>query len=275
MSRMDCDTARENIDAYAIGALDADEAPALEAHLAACAECAQLSEQARDGATAVALSVPIVPASAALKARVLASATVLASEGRQPIPIARPRWLARMRWLPAAAAAALVAVTVGSLAWGVTMQRRADDLRGQNAAVVARATQASGQLASLTSWQDGMLAISAQADVERTDLASTALAPSAHGTYIWSASDRMGAFLGTGLPPLPKGETYQFWFIYNSKWESAGTCAPGADGRAHLIVHRDEANDEAGPVRGFAVTVEPAGGAPTRTGQMVLQGTLE
>jgi anti-sigma-K factor RskA len=272
MMRIDCDVVLDNLDAYAIGALDADEVPAFEAHLAACPECVALLEEARQGAAAIALTVPIVPGSAALKARVMASAAVLSSEQRTPRPIRR---MSRARLWPLAAAAMLV-LSIGALSWGVVMQRQADDLRDGRDAAAASATQAQSQLASLTAWQDGMLTISAQSDAERTDLVSTSLAPSAHGTYIWSASDRMGAFLGTGMPPLPAGETYQFWFVYGAKWESAGTCAPGADGRAHLIVHRDETGENNGPVRGFAVTVERTGGSatPSRSGAMVLQSTL-
>ncbi|MHB8516314.1 MAG: zf-HC2 domain-containing protein, partial [Dehalococcoidia bacterium] len=50
MMRIDCALARDDVDAYVVGALDADELPAFEAHLAACADCARLVEQARGGA---------------------------------------------------------------------------------------------------------------------------------------------------------------------------------------------------------------------------------
>ncbi|MBF6600212.1 MAG: anti-sigma factor [Dehalococcoidia bacterium] len=266
---IDCETARESIDAYVIGALDSDELPAFRAHVAACDACAHLIEEARDGAAAVALSVPLVPASSALKARVMASAAVLTPRARRPRPIAR------LRGWPAVAAALLV-VSIAALAWGAAMQHRAGDLGARNDAATARAADAGAQLASLTTWQQGMLRIAGQPDVARTDLMGTALAPSARGTYIWSASQRTGAFLGSGLPPLPKGQTYQFWFVYSGTWESAGACVRGADGSARLIVRRDEgaANDDAGPVRGFAVTIEPANGSGQRTGALVLQSAL-
>ncbi|MDE3096150.1 MAG: anti-sigma factor [Chloroflexota bacterium] len=272
MMRIDCAAARDDIDAYALGALDADELPAFEAHIAACADCSRLVGQARDTAAALALAVPLVPASAALKARVMASAAVLSSPGDRPR--VQRRW-----WL--AAAAALVALSAGALTWGAVMQRRADDLRAQDRAIVAQATETAGQLAALrrqqatdVSWQDGMILIASRADVRRTDLAGTALAPDAHGTYVWSAAEAMGAFLGTGLPPLPAGKTYQLWFVYAGAWESAGTAAPAADGRATLVVRRSgHDGPDPGPLRGFAVTIEPAGGTADRTGATVLQSS--
>ena len=151
----------------------------------------------------------------------MASAAVLSSGQRSP------RALRRIPWWPATAAALLV-LSIGALTWGIVLQRQADGLRTRNDAAVADATDASAQLASLSSWQDGMLDVASQADVRGTALAGTALAPSAHGQYIWSASEARGAFLGTGLPPLPAGKTYQFWFVYGAAWESAGTCAAGA-----------------------------------------------
>jgi len=271
MNRIDCETARDNIDAYAIGALDADEAPALEQHVASCGECARLLAEAREGSAAVALTVPVVAATSALKARVMASAAVLASPApRRLRPAVRP-------W-PLAAAAAVVLAS-GALAWGALMQRRADDLRGQVARANASATRTAEQLAAvqqqqqaLASWQDGMLLITTQADVERSDLAGTALAPSARGTYVWSAKEAMGALLATGLPPLPAGRTYRFWFVYAGAWEDAGVANVDATGHAQLIVRRSESGDvDPGAFRGFAVTIEPSTSTGGRTGAMVLQ----
>jgi hypothetical protein len=273
MIRIDCDTARENIDAHAIGALDADETPALEAHLAGCPECARLAEEARAGAGALALSVPLVPANSALKARVMASAAVLT-------PPAPRRLRPNVRWWPLAAAALFV-VSAGAVTWGAITQRQVNDLRGQTASTRADATRVAGQLAAqqqqqqaLASWQDGMLLISTQADAERSDLNGTALAPSARGTYMWSAKEEMGALLATGLPQLPEGRTYRFWFVYDTRWEDAGVATLDASGHAQLIVRRDEAGEgNEGKLLGFALTVEPSGTGGVRTGAMVLQSS--
>ena len=274
MIRIDCEAARESMDAYAIGALDADETPAFEEHIAACAGCARELRDVSAGSTAVGLSVPLVPASSALKARVMASAAVLT-------PPAPRRLRANVRWWPLAAAALFV-VSAGAVTWGVVMQRQVNDLRGQRVTARADATRLAQQLATtqqqqqeLSSWQDGMLLISSQADVERSDLSGTALAPSARGSYVWSAKEAMGALLATGLPQLPEGQAYRFWFVYDTgRWEDAGTVALDASGHAQLIVRRSEAGEaDDGKLSGFALTIEPMGSGGDRTGAMVLQSS--
>ena len=107
---MDCDTVREHLDAWALGALDADESHALEAHIAGCAACATLADEASASAASIALAVPLVSASPSLKAREMASAAV---SGDLPAP----RAASASRRGFAAAAAALV-VGLGAAAWG-------------------------------------------------------------------------------------------------------------------------------------------------------------
>ena len=189
--KMDCEVARENIDAYALGVLDRDEAAALEAHVAQCRECASLLDEARERAALIGLSAPLVPASAALKARVMASATVLSSEKFRRRPSAS--W-----WT--AAAAALVIITAGALAWGAVMQRRASDLRHDRAVAQAEAQQSLQQLASLTAWQDGMLRISAQPDLRTTAMVGTAQAPGARGDTSGARASRLAPSSQVGSP---------------------------------------------------------------------------
>ena len=93
--RLDCEEAREHIEAYALGALDADETRPFEEHIASCAECTALLDAAENDASALGLAVPVVAAPSELKARTLAAASILS------LPLRRRA----ARWLPAAAAA--------------------------------------------------------------------------------------------------------------------------------------------------------------------------
>ena len=64
------DQFRELIEAYALGALDANERAALEAHLASgCAECAKTLEEARLVVSQLAYLAPPAEPSAMLRAR--------------------------------------------------------------------------------------------------------------------------------------------------------------------------------------------------------------
>ncbi len=276
----DCQAARENIDAYAIGALDAEEARALEAHVASCDACAALLDGARDDAAAIALSAPRAAPASALKARIMASAAVLAGT---PARRRSPRW-----WQ--AAAAVLALASAGALTWGILMQRRVDDLEGLNAAVsdgataeaadlanvradLQRMTDFNTRLASTVSMQDAIVDVVSQPDVRRTGMAGTAAAPSASGRYLWSPSEDLGALVTTSLPALPQGKVYRMWIVYpGSTWLAGGDFTVDASGRGRLVVRGDEGAEPAGtePLW-FCVTVEPAGDAPSTRGDMVLR----
>ncbi|HYM28874.1 MAG TPA: zf-HC2 domain-containing protein, partial [Steroidobacteraceae bacterium] len=141
MKPLDCAGARDDIDAYAIGALDTEETRALEGHIAACATCARLVEEARAEATlALSLSAPAASSSPALKARVMASAAVL-----RELPVPRTR---QARWWYAGAAG-LVAAIASVSAWAIFTQVRVDRLDRRNAALRLDATAQSRELAAV------------------------------------------------------------------------------------------------------------------------------
>jgi hypothetical protein len=271
---IDCAQAREDIDAHAIGALDADEARNLDAHVAGCGECAGLLEEARASGAMLGLAAPMVSASPLLKARIMASARVLDEKPRR----------APMRWWPAAAAALLVA-TLGLAGWSSYLQVQVRDLRGDNRAASTAMAQTSEQLASVRaqlaaateaqSMQDALIGIIAEPDMQWSELSGTRNAPTATARYWWSAREAMGALIATDMPPLPADQAYQLWFVYDTKWESAGTFQVDSSGQGRLVVKRDENGEEDGAkLEGFAVTVEPASGTETRTGAMVLASSL-
>lgn len=285
MTQLDCETARDDIDAYAIGALDAEEARALEAHVSRCADCARLAEEAlRSAPVAMAMTAPLTSSGPALKARVMASAAVLTAAA------SRPRRSAR--WWQAAAAA-LVAVVIAVFAWGLVMQRRVDRLDDRNAALRADATAQSDALARMhtelqqmtdfntrlagtVDTQDAILDIVTQADVRRTPMTGTAAAPGASARYLWSPTQEAGALVARGLPALGEGQAYQMWVVYPGMWVSGGTFTVDASGAGRLVVRVAEQGEPAGAAPSwFCVTVEPAGGATARTGAMVLRGSAE
>jgi anti-sigma factor RsiW len=61
----------EDLDLYALGALDSEEAEELASHLEACSECRQKLEEARVRVTLLALAAPPQEAPRRLKARLL------------------------------------------------------------------------------------------------------------------------------------------------------------------------------------------------------------
>jgi hypothetical protein len=260
LAQFDCNDARENIDAHAIGALDAAEASALDAHLAGCAECARLADEARDGIVALALTVPLASGGQALKARVLASAAVLGdvNRGRRPA-----------FWWQAAAAALLV-VSLGGLSWGAFLQRRVDTLSARDAAVRADATAQSARLASVRDERDVVLSIASRPDLLRLEMTGTGAAPASSGQYLWSSTEARGALVAEKLPPLPEGKTYQLWAVYEDKWVSGGRFPVDAEGNGSVIV-RPGGDAPGGKPLWFCVTVEPVPDGARHIDAMVLR----
>lgn len=278
---MDCDTVREHLDAWALGAVDADEPYALEAHIAGCAACAALADEASASAASIALAVPLVSASPSLKARVMASAAVMSDLPARRAASASRRWFA--------AAAAAIVFGLGALAWGGYLQTQVTDLHDREARIRTDATaqsqqfatmrtelvQASASNVSLVSDHDAVLDIVSQGDVKRLPMTGTAAAPAANGRYIWSRAGRLGALVASNLPPLPEGRSYCMWIVYENAWISGGLFDVDERGTGRLIVRDLGDGQDHGAFRGFAVTVEPSSGAKEHTGAMVLQGGLE
>ncbi|KKL49061.1 hypothetical protein LCGC14_2319290, partial [marine sediment metagenome] len=69
---MDCDQVGELLDAYALGAAEADEAARLEEHVADCVRCWSSLNEAQQAAAAIALSTAFQRAPASLRNRILA-----------------------------------------------------------------------------------------------------------------------------------------------------------------------------------------------------------
>lgn len=270
----DCAAVREDIDAWALGALDAEETRALEAHLETCAGCRALADAAVESAASLGLAVPMHAASATLKSRIMASAAVLTD-------IRRPR---RTRWW-AAAVAALVVGVVGAGSWAVVTQSRVDDLEGQNATLSAGATaqaRAFGEVSALEAQhsdtiatQDAMLEIVLQPDAQRTDLVGTEKAPGATGRCVWSQARESGALLVDGLPQPREGAVYTMWIVYERKWLEAGDFTVDDDGDGRLVMDAwgDDGGDW-GAFEGFAVTTEPATGASGDHGEPVMRSVF-
>jgi anti-sigma-K factor RskA len=273
---MDCETACEHLDAWALGALDAEDARPLESHLAGCADCAAVADAAREHAAMIAMAVPLAAASSTLKARVMASARALSDIGRGGVS----RW-----WRTVAAAAA--AISIAALSWGAVMQMRAGDLRDDRSALAAGATAQSADLAAVhtqvvdlaiardeldktVEMQNTILAVALRQDVEWTSLDSTEIAPGASARCAWSRTLGLGAFIAQNLPPPPSGKAYYMWLVYENTWVNAGRFDVDSEGRGHLVLHRIWSEESPGKLAGFAVTMEDLA-KPTRpSDQLVL-----
>jgi anti-sigma-K factor RskA len=184
--------------AYALGALEPEEARAFEAYLATSPEAQREVAQYREVSALLALGAPLSAPSADLRARVLERATrekVVPMRGRTP-------WAA---W--AALAASLVAVA------GLGLSQRA--LREQLAA----------RNATITSLQDSLSAREAKLAAREAELNSildpnvvltrmgTPGTPQPVVQLFWNRHSNLIMAHAFHLPPAASHRAYQLWFI--------------------------------------------------------------
>ena len=97
-------------------------------------------------------------------------------------------------------------------------------------------------------------------------LAGLPPAPDAKAVVYWNPETQEVYFNPGTLPPAPEGKEYQLWAIANNTPVDAGLFHVTGGG-AHPMKH-------IGAASAFAVTLEPAGGSPTPTGEMYVLGKL-
>ena len=250
----------ELLPSYALGALDGEDLRELEEHLeGGCPECRrQLGLWHRD-LEALAESAPPVEPSEVARARVLRVAG--GSRPRGGIP----RWI-----VPAVAA--LLLISAGSVVglWRLrgevrTLAAERDRLERQVAALDREARLARDEARRAAQ----ALQVVAAPGVRTVVLAGLKPAPSSAGRTYVNPQTGDALFYAFGLPALPGDKTYQLWFIAGGKPVSAGTFSVDERGTGSLRV--DRIGDVAG-IQAWAVTVEPQGGVPQPTGEMVLKG---
>ena len=254
----------ELLPAYALGAVDGEDLREMESHLATgCAECRRQLDLWQGDLEELAASVEPVAPSEMARRRIQR----LAGTGAAAAPAARPR---RSRW-PAIVAAASLLIA----AWaGWRQARLGDELERLGAERDRLARQVSGldrQLGLARAEADRMaesLAIITAPSSRAIVLAGLGPSPNAKGPTFVNPERGKAVFYASGLPALTPDKTYQLWWIEGGKPVSAGVFNVDQRGMGSVRVERAPR----GATDAWAVTVEPAGGVPQPTGEMVLKG---
>lgn len=249
----------EMLPSYALGALDGDDLRELEAHLAAgCPECRrQLDLWSRDLEEIAEAVTPVEP-SEVTRARVLRI-----SGGSRPRRL--PRWV-----YPAIAALLLLCLWSGTRQWRLRGEVRS--LAAERDRLERRATELDreARLAREEARRaEQALQVLAAPGVRTVVLAGLTPAPRSNGRTYVNPQTGDALFYAFELPALPQDKTYQLWFIADGKPVSAGTFSVNEHGTGSLRVGRIT---DVPAIQAWAVTVEPQGGVPQPTGEMVLKG---
>lgn len=245
MARDEHSLLRENIPAYALGALDAEDARALEAHLQTCEACqAELAEY-RAMSESLLAATPPRPPSPALRKRLqsqLPSARPVQKSARPRIVWSFPQW---------AMGGALALLLVMNLFSFLQMR----EFQRQQLNVQRQLQNSQAALAMLS--YPGTEALPIHAD-------------NISGTVLLDRDRNGAALIVWNLPQLEDTQTYQVWLIEaNDDRVSGGVFRPQAD--LPYTTQPVFANQDLSNFVGIGVTVEPAGGSDRPTGPRVLR----
>lgn len=274
----------------ALGALEAEEARALEDHLKGCAECRRELDEWGETTGMLAYSAGTVEPSAQLRARILESVRELPQssslkttqgDGNSESPAApsnvvsitqSPRRMLSPAWKMGAIAAGVACVAL--LASLVVLLNRHSALKTEVARLSNRLNQIQGELARERESKE-LIATRAREDMEMltassvTTLKGTDVAPGAHARLALDPNTGRAMLLAYNLPPAPAGKAYQLWFIAGNKPLPGTVFTPDANGHAEV---RDQAPAEGRDAAIFAVTLEPSSGVSAPTGDKYLLG---
>lgn len=267
-----CDQFREMYEAYALGALDAPERAALEAHLASgCSDCAKAVAEARWVVSQLAYTAPDEAPSDMLKGRLMQTvrseakvgSTASTSGGAPAIPY----WL----W---AGIAALLLITFYS-AWNAHRLNEelqaANRARSNNENMAAQFEQERVEAQQKLAAADEQMAMMRRENAILSDPAAvkiTLMPQKIQAPQLVAMWEAKNGIVVTGQKvPMPAGNrVLQLWLIpkaAGAKPMPAMTVRPDANGRLLVVVAHPPENAKA--VKALAITEEPAGGSPQPT----------
>ena len=232
----------ENIPAYALGALDADDIVALEAHLEKCASCRTELAEYRAMSEALLTAVPLKQPS-----------TMLRRQLKDQLPSARNKSFPKFAWnfyRTAAGVAVIALLTLNLVSLYQTHQ-----IQTQQAELMNRMNDAQVAMAMLS-----------YPGVERLSVDGVDLT----GTFLLDSDRNIAALIVWNMPQLSEDQTYQVWLIDpQGERVSAGVFSPKTSEAYTTQVITGEKGFS--NYVGIGVTVEPIGGSAQPTGERVLK----
>jgi hypothetical protein len=277
-----CNEIREDLEAFALGALDEAGERRVRQHLATCDECSQIAHAYEVAVNHLALAVPLYRAPSRLKDRLMGGV------GSVP-PIMAARSLFRVRWFAGAAAAVLAAIAIGGVTWAVMLSSEVGKLRTDNERLAVLTELDADQRQALLKLQGDLLTarteqrkmvntleeqatlivLALDTELIPTEMQGTAIAPAAKCNYVWSSAQGLGALTCKDLPTTAASLVYDFWATKGEKTVGLGTFVPRADGTAQMLVKFPP--DTPGPISSMWITLEPSGtSAHTKPGSQVV-----
>ena len=235
---------RENIPAYAIGALDREEVAALETHLETCASCrTQLAEYRAVSDSLLTAILPKEPSAALRKSL----------QGRLP-SVQKAAWQPRTFSLNLSRLALGFAV-IALLTLNIISFVQLRQIQVQQASLVTQVENAQIVLGLMSSPTIQLLPISGE---------------KASGTLLLDKGNNKAVLVVQNLPQLMENQTYQIWLVKSDGGRDTGGLFRPESGQTYTTKVILSPQSISNYVR-IGVTVEPAGGSEAPTGERVFR----
>ena len=251
---------------YTLGELSPSEVAEVREHIERCEGCRREVDAVASSFAAVALTATGPAAPSRSRERLLnaiaASPAVGGSKrARLPLPLAA---MQRPWWSFAPAFAAVVLAIFAILLWSNNLSLRRELEAAQQTAAQAQ-SRSSADLERARLIIDGLTAPYSQ----RVTLVSTAQRPQPSARALYMPTHHALVLMAHDLPPVPQGKAYELW-IMPKNGEKPMPCGMFHPDRSGSVVMTLDHMTDAPEAKGFAVTVEDAGGSPTPTMPAVL-----
>ena len=247
------------LEAYALGAVAPEEGAHIEEHLGECLACWDHLSESQRAAALLALAVPLEEPREGLRQRIIAQAR------RETDPVAdftAPRWRLRFPPVLAVGATAVALAAVGALSWSLVETRNLhsdyNDLQTQTAFNQQRFDTTSG-----------LVSVLMRPDLEKQAMVASGMAAEATAYYAWTRDGKLGAVVCRDLPDAPEGKVYQLWLTCGPEPVNGGTFVAWHGECQHLVTLSC-----ASPLSGVAVSVEPEGGSPSPSDEVVFSASF-
>jgi len=233
---------RENIPAYAIGALDAEDATALEAHLRTCEACREELAAYRAASDNLLMNLPPQKPSAALRRHL-----------QKRLPGTQKAVRSRWNWSFGRVAVGMAILLL--LALNVISISQVRALQNQQAQLLNQIQNGQMALAMLSYPNTQSFPIKQE---------------NVTGSLLLDKEYNNAVLILRGLPSLPADQTYQVWLIDpNGDRTSAGLLRPQSD--LPFLSEPIDATQDLANFVGVGMTIEPAGGSDHPTGMQIFR----
>lgn len=227
--------------AYALDALPEEERLVFEEHLEVCQGCRQEVAELEATASQLGIATALTPPTR-LKEQVLAE--IRTTRQVRPPTVFQPQIATWRRFLvPLAAALAVVVLGLGLA------------LAQLNQQVTSFQADAEQTRQLLTAPDLRVIPLDAPTGVS--------------ASFAYSSQLERGLFVAEGLAGITEDQAYELWLISGDQAVPAGLLRPGDNGDASHLVSGDLGRSDS-----FGVTIEPAGGSETPTGDILIFGEL-